>query len=92
MRSAMCSSTSIIYRQNSNVSGTLVGNGIVDNSDVVGASPLGAEGNSPVTDEFPAQKASNAENVSIWWRHHAVWNECWGVDLVTFIFADMSIR
>ena len=31
------------------------------------------EGNSPVTGEFPAQKplkASNAENVSIWWRHH----------------------
>ena len=28
------------------------------------------EGNSPVTDEFPAQRASNAENVSIWWRHH----------------------
>ena len=27
-------------------------------------------GNSPVTDEFPAQRASNAENVSIWWRHH----------------------
>ena len=27
-------------------------------------------GNSPGTDEFPAQKASNAENVSIWWRHH----------------------
>ena len=26
--------------------------------------------NSPVTDEFPAQKASNVENVSIWWRHH----------------------
>ena len=22
--------------------------------------------------EFPAQKASNAENVSIWWRHHAM--------------------
>ena len=22
------------------------------------------------TDEFPAQRASNAENVSIWWRHH----------------------
>ena len=33
---------------------------------------LGA-GNSPVTGEFPAQRASNAENVSkisIWWRHH----------------------
>ena len=27
-------------------------------------------GNSPVTDEFPAQRASNAENISIWWRHH----------------------
>ena len=26
--------------------------------------------NSPVTGEFPAQKASNAENASIWWRHH----------------------
>ena len=29
------------------------------------------EGNSPVTGEFPAQRASNAKNVSIWWRHHA---------------------
>ena len=28
-------------------------------------------GNSPGTGEFPAQRASNAENVSIWWRHHA---------------------
>ena len=28
------------------------------------------EGNSLMTGEFPAQKASNAENVSIWWRHH----------------------
>ena len=27
-------------------------------------------GNSPVTSEFPAQRASSAENVSIWWRHH----------------------
>ena len=26
--------------------------------------------NSPVTGEFPAQRASSAENVSIWWRHH----------------------
>ena len=30
------------------------------------------EGNSPVTGEFPAQRASNAENVSIWWRHHVL--------------------
>ena len=28
-------------------------------------------GNSPVTGEFPSQRASNAENLSIWWRHHA---------------------
>ena len=28
------------------------------------------EGNSPGTGEFPAQKASNAQNASIWWRHH----------------------
>ena len=28
-------------------------------------------GNSMVTGEFPAQRDSNAENVSIWWRHHA---------------------
>ena len=27
-------------------------------------------GNSPVSGEFPAQRASNAENASIWWRHH----------------------
>ena len=29
-----------------------------------------SEGNSPVTGEFPAQKDSNAKNVSTWWRHH----------------------
>ena len=28
-------------------------------------------GHSPVTGEFPAQRAINAEKVSIWWRHHA---------------------
>ena len=27
-------------------------------------------GNSPVTGEFPAQRASYAENISTWWRHH----------------------
>ena len=26
----------------------------------------------PGTGEFPAQMASYAENVSIWWRHHVV--------------------
>ena len=28
------------------------------------------EGNSPMTGEFPSQRISNAENASIWWRHH----------------------
>ena len=28
--------------------------------------------NSPVTSEFPAQRSSNAENVSIWWHHHGL--------------------
>ena len=32
------------------------------------------EGNSLVTSEFPAQRASNAENVSIWWRFHVAQN------------------
>ena len=30
-------------------------------------------GNSPGTGEFPAERASYAENVSIWWRHHVEW-------------------
>ena len=38
------------------------------------------EGNSPGTGEFPAQMASNSENVSIWWAFHASgslhWNDC----------------
>ena len=30
------------------------------------------EGNSPVTGEFPLQRASNAEKISNWWCHHDV--------------------
>ena len=30
----------------------------------------------PVTVEFPAQMASNMENIPIWWRHHAN-NDIW---------------
>ena len=37
-------------------------------------------GNSPVNGEFPAQMASNAENVSIWWRHHV--SENWQRDMI----------
>ena len=40
------------------------------------------EGNSPATAELPAQRTSNAQNVSIWWRHHEtkvaqLWNILW---------------
>ena len=37
------------FRKNSNISRTLAGNKIVDNSDVVGASPVGA---APITSSF----------------------------------------
>ena len=30
-------------------------------------------GNSPVTGEFPTQRASYAKNATIWWCHHIVW-------------------
>ena len=30
------------------------------------------EGNPPLTDGFPSQRASYSENVSIWWRHNEV--------------------
>ena len=42
-------------------------------------------GNSPVTGEFLAQMASNAENVSIWWRHHIV------LPVVNKIFIDFHV-
>ena len=32
------------------------------------------EGNPPVTGGFSSQRTSNAENVSIWWRHQGKWN------------------
>ena len=35
-------------------------------------------GNPLVTDGFPSQRASNADNVSIWWRHHD--HSCWYPD------------
>ena len=39
----------------------------------------GGGGNSPVAGEFPTQRASNAGNVSIWWRH------MYGVEMVMWI-------
>ena len=41
-------------------------------------------GNSPVTGEFPAQMACNADYVSIWWRHHVVKLTIWAVRCITF--------
>ena len=41
-------------------------------------------GNSPGTGEFPAQMASYAENVSIWWRHH-VDHHLWTPDVMSEI-------
>ena len=32
------------------------------------------EGNSPVTSEFSAQRTCKAENVSMWWCHHVIFN------------------
>ena len=37
-------------------------------------------GNSPFTGEFPAQRASNAENISIWLRHHE-----WKISIYNFL-------
>ena len=54
-------------------------------------------GNSSVSGEFPAQRASNAENVSIWWRHHYIQFykdiamqtcTCWPLEFIDNIFAD----
>ena len=44
--------------------------------------------NSPETGEFPAQMASNAEHVSIWWRHHGdkhFPNRCNSVHMSTYV-------
>ena len=63
-------------------------------------------GNSPVTGELPAQRTSTLENVSIWWRHHALWpsdatclGRTWSLllqvccrrETITRINADLSI-
>ena len=58
------------------------------------------EGGSPVTSEFPAQRASNAENISIWWRHHGTcYKGCpWQRDtlsvimVATFLFSQIEVK
>ena len=43
-------------------------------------------GTSPWTGEFPAQMASNAENVSIWWRHHVFLHGTWIQIIICCLF------
>ena len=54
-------------------------------------------GNSPGTSEFPSQMASNAENVSIWWRHHELqqchiigWVVMYLISLADWSFVQLS--
>ena len=51
-------------------------------------------GNSPGTGEFPAQMASNAENVSIWWRHHVNGLFAWmlGTRILTGVLPENVIK
>ena len=45
------------------------------------ASMAFCEGNPSVTGEFPAQRASNADHVSMWWRHRVLHMTCNSVTL-----------
>ena len=52
------------------------------------------ERNSPRTGVFPAQRASNAENVSIWWRQHVAFQIFiialfWAVSSILSVTADL---
>ena len=52
-------------------------------------------GNSPATGEFPTQMASNAVNVSIWWRHHGMTSCQWTTMTATipsFVIRDIYTR
>ena len=57
-----------IYRQLSNIRRTLVGNKIVDHSDVVGASPVGA---APTTSSFSTSHMASLD----WAKTPARWDE-----------------
>ena len=48
------------------------------------------EGNALVVDGFPSQRANNAGNVSIWWRHHV--RSKHGVHLATFAVDTLELR
>ena len=48
-------------------------------------------GNSPGTGEFPAQMASNAENVSVSWRHHEKHVRCGSVIVSAWFLSLASV-
>ena len=48
------------------------------------------EGNSSVTGEFPAQRASKAENVSIRWRHHIAHISVFVIGLLSIDIANIT--
>ena len=47
-------------------------------------------GNSPGTDKFPAQMASNAETVSIWWRRHVIIDPSTNLNRLTLYVLNFS--
>ena len=49
-------------------------------------------GNSPGTGEFPAQMASHAGNVSIWWRHHGAGVKSKKLRCVEYDWIDMFLH
>ena len=49
-------------------------------------------GNSPVTGEFPAQRASNADNVSIWWRHHGFCCQVLGCEDISIVLGSEKLH
>ena len=51
---------------------TIVYSTVYSDADQIKKSKLRVTGLSPETGEFPAKMATNAENVSIWWRHHVL--------------------
>ena len=48
------------------------------------------EGNLPLTGEFPAQRASNAENASIWCRHHV--KTRYHISMMAYCKTDVTIE
>ena len=50
------------------------------------------EGKSPVTGEFPSQRACKRENVSIWWRHHVSWKPGCDADHWLFDYSVWSLN